>query len=127
MKSLTVSVAKLLTLLMVLRFTGAHVVAQGIPEPSLIVYGDVRNGNVRMIVGTLTWRFQADSRFVLVQTAVTNNININDQFKNEARGSSTDLLRSRSSTGLEPRPNRSIDHDWLTPSDPAGEAFVFHT
>jgi hypothetical protein len=56
--------------------------AEGIPEPYLVLYGTVRNSadnNVRMTVGSLTWQFRklTDGRVVTVSTALTN---INDQF-----------------------------------------------
>ena len=56
--------------------------AEGIPEPYLVLYGTVRNtadNNVRMTVGSLTWQFRkvSDGRVVAVTTALTN---INDQF-----------------------------------------------
>ncbi len=56
--------------------------AQGIPEPSLILYGTIRNvadGNIPVISGRLTWQFQPVSggQIVTVSTTLTN---INDQF-----------------------------------------------
>lgn len=51
--------------------------AQGIPEPSLVMYGTVRSGNVRLNAGHLHWSFQAGGRIVNVSTPLTN---INDQF-----------------------------------------------
>ena len=57
--------------------------AEGIPEPYLVLYGTVRNtsdNNVRMTVGSLTWQFRkvsAPERIVTVTAVVTN---INDQF-----------------------------------------------
>jgi hypothetical protein len=56
--------------------------AQGIPEPSLIMYGVIRNvgdGNIRLISGTLTWQFQPSSGGAAV-TVTTRLTNINDQF-----------------------------------------------
>ena len=56
--------------------------AEGIPEPYVVLYGTVRNtsdNNVRMTFGSLTWQFRkvSDGRVVTVTTALTN---INDQF-----------------------------------------------
>jgi len=56
--------------------------AEGIPEPYLVLYGTVRNtadNNVRMTFGSLTWQVRkvSDGRIVTVTTALTN---INDQF-----------------------------------------------
>jgi hypothetical protein len=57
--------------------------ADGIPEPSLVMYGVVRNvsggGNTRLTSGTLTWVFRsaASGQTVTVATPLTN---INDQF-----------------------------------------------
>lgn len=58
-------------------------VAQGIPEPSLVMYGVVRNtqdiDRLRIVFGNLTWSFQpvGGGPSFSVSTAVTN---INDQF-----------------------------------------------
>ena len=60
---------------------GTH--ADGIPEPSLLMYGVIRNvsgsDNIRLSFGTLTWRFQPanDGPTITVSTGLTN---INDQF-----------------------------------------------
>ena len=56
--------------------------AQGIPEPSLVIYGTVRNAadvNTRLLGGTLTWLFQpsAGGQPVTITASLTN---INDQF-----------------------------------------------
>ena len=59
--------------------------AQGIPEPSLVMYGVVRNTHpqdpdrLRMVFGSLTWTFQptAGGAPITVSGALTN---INDQF-----------------------------------------------
>jgi len=58
-------------------------VAQGIPEPSLVMYGVVRNtqdlDQLRMVVGNLTWEFQpaGGGPPFSVSASLTN---INDQF-----------------------------------------------
>lgn len=57
--------------------------AQGIPEPSLVMYGVVRNtqdlDRLRMVFGSLTWQFQpvGGGPAFTVSAALTN---INDQF-----------------------------------------------
>jgi hypothetical protein len=61
---------------------GPSGLAEGIPEPPLVLYGTVRNtsdNNVRMTFGSLTWQFRrvADGRVVTVTTVLTN---LNDQF-----------------------------------------------
>jgi len=59
------------------------VVAQGIPEPSLVMYGAVRNAQdrdrLRMVFGNLTWSFQpaGGGPAFAVSATLTN---INDQF-----------------------------------------------
>src|SRR5258708_1313257 len=40
--------------------------AQGIPEPSFIMYGAVRDGPVRLTVGTMTWQFQSGNRTLVI-------------------------------------------------------------
>ena len=61
----------------------ANVGAQGIPEPSLVMYGVVRNAQdrdrLRVVFGNLTWQFQpvGGGAPFLVSTVLTN---INDQF-----------------------------------------------
>src|SRR5438128_11692731 len=53
---------------------------QGIPEPSLIIYGTVRNaadGNIRLTAGTRTWQFSEGGRTNTLTATLTN---INDQF-----------------------------------------------
>ena len=57
-------------------------IAQGIPEPPLVIYGTVRNTadhNIRLTYGTLTWQFKkvATGRTVTVTTQLTN---VLDQF-----------------------------------------------
>jgi hypothetical protein len=60
-----------------------HGAAQGIPEPSLVMYGVVRNtqdrDRLRIVFGQLTWHFQPASGgpSFAVSTTLTN---INDQF-----------------------------------------------
>jgi len=56
-----------------------QVLPQGIPEPSIVFYGVVRNGNVRMTLGTVEWTVvpSGSGAPVTVSTALTN---INDQF-----------------------------------------------
>ena len=62
-------------------FAPAH--AEGIPEPSLVMYGVIRNVNggdsTRLTSGTLTWVFRSamDGQAISVSTTLTN---INDQF-----------------------------------------------
>lgn len=51
--------------------------SQAIPEPSLVLYGVVKVGNIRMTAGRLVWQFQSALRTVTASTALTN---INDQF-----------------------------------------------
>ena len=56
--------------------------AQGIPEPSLVFYGVIRNtgdNNVRLTTGTLLWQIQpsAGGNPITISTSLTN---INDQF-----------------------------------------------
>jgi hypothetical protein len=57
-------------------------VAQGIPEPTMIIYGELRNVRstpyIRETYGTLTWRYQPPSGAPIVLT--TSVTNINDQF-----------------------------------------------
>jgi hypothetical protein len=59
------------------------IVAQGIPEPSLVMYGTVRNtqdrDHLRMVFGNLTWFFQpvGGGPSIAVSATLTN---INDQF-----------------------------------------------
>jgi len=60
-----------------------NVAAQGIPEPSLVMYGVVRNAQdrdrLRVVFGNLTWQFQpvgGGAPFVVSATLT----NINDQF-----------------------------------------------
>ena len=59
------------------------VAAQGIPEPSLVIYGVVRNtqdrDRLRMVFGNLTWTFQpvGGGQAFVVSATLTN---INDQF-----------------------------------------------
>jgi hypothetical protein len=55
---------------------------QGIPEPSLIIYGTIRNsadGNVRLTAGPLTWQI-SPSAGGPTNIFVTTLTNINDQF-----------------------------------------------
>jgi len=56
--------------------------AEGIPEPSLVLYGTIRNAgdnNIRMIAGTITWQFRNTNsgRTVTLSTRLTN---VLDQF-----------------------------------------------
>jgi hypothetical protein len=56
--------------------------AEGIPEPSVVLYGTIRNlaeNNIRVTWGTLTWQFRnaTSGQTVLVTTPVTN---VLDQF-----------------------------------------------
>jgi len=69
----------LIHLMATLGFSVLQLAAQGIPEPDLIMYGAVRirEGNIRLTVGTLRWEFQSATRTVMVSTPLTN---INDQF-----------------------------------------------
>ncbi len=62
--------------------SSATALAQGIPEPSLILYGTIRNsadGNARLTAGPLTWQFRAsDGSLTRIFTTVLTNLH--DQF-----------------------------------------------
>jgi hypothetical protein len=70
-------------LTLVVAATSSGAMAQGIPEPSLVMYGVVRNvqdpDRLRVVIGNLTWIFQptAGGPSFAVAAALTN---INDQF-----------------------------------------------
>ncbi len=64
-------------------FFTSSILAEGIPEPGLVLYGEVRNTaggqNIRLTSGTLTWSFQptGGGNPVTVTTPLTN---VHDQF-----------------------------------------------
>ncbi|MHC1768185.1 MAG: thrombospondin type 3 repeat-containing protein [Verrucomicrobiia bacterium] len=72
-----------LTLIISLFLTASRGEAEGIPEPSLVMYGVIRivnaGGSARLTTGALTWIFKpsAGGQTVTVTTPLTN---INDQF-----------------------------------------------
>jgi len=73
----------LFVLLALIRFGHFSLLAQGLPEPSLTLYGTVTNlaglANSRLTAGTLTWRFVlSDGSAPVILT--TQLANINDQF-----------------------------------------------
>src|SRR5258708_10523692 len=77
--------------------------ADGIPEPSLVLYGvvsDTSSGGSRVSFGTLTWTFQpvGSAAPVVVATGVLTNIN--DQFSYVLRVRCETALNGSVSTGV---------------------------
>lgn len=88
--------------------------AQGIPEPSLVLYGTIRNtadNNIRMIAGTLSWHFRRTNttRIVTVTAQVTN---VLDQFSYVLKVPCETLvagsLVSSNALDLTPSPSPSV-------------------
>ena len=73
----------IMTLAAGLGFGGEAVFAEGIPEPSLVLYGTIRNvhnnGDVRWTSGSLEWTFTPQFGGTPIRASVTLT-NLNDQF-----------------------------------------------